>query len=81
MRGGGTSLKSEFVNVQHLPPEIEVFELGARRLYAKTTGRAFAIFEDELTPEELMAIAHDISARKAELDHAGAAESVGAQSC
>ena len=52
--------------VQHLLPEIEVFELGARRLYAKTRGGTFAIFEDELTPEELMAIARDIKARKAE---------------
>jgi len=68
------------VNVQHLPPEIEVFELGARRLYAKTTGGAFAIFEDELTPEELMAIARDISARQADLGHPAAAESVGADS-
>lgn len=50
-----------------MPPEIEVFELGARRLYAKTSGGTFAMFEDDLTPEELIAIARDISARKAEL--------------
>ena len=42
---------------QKLPQEIEVYEVGARRLYAKTIGRSFALFEDELTPEELMAIA------------------------
>ena len=66
MQWSGTGLKSDFVNVQHLSPEIEVFELGARRLYAKTTGGTFAIFEDELTPEELIAIARDIKARKAE---------------
>ena len=59
-------LKGELVTAQHLSPEIEVFELGARRLYAKTTGGTFAIFEDELTPEELIAIAGDIRARKAE---------------
>jgi hypothetical protein len=27
-------------------------------------GRAFALFEDELTPEELVAIAQDIAARR-----------------
>jgi hypothetical protein len=59
------------VIVQHLSPEIEVFELGARRLYAKTTGGTFAIFEDELTPEELIAIARDIKARKAEQGEPG----------
>ena len=57
--------------VQHLLPEIEVFELGARRLYAKTRGGMFAIFEDELTPEELIAIARDITARKAEQGQPG----------
>jgi hypothetical protein len=67
------------VNVQHLSPEIEVFELGARRLYAKTTGGTFAIFEDELTPDELMAIARDITARKAEHGEPVAVESAGAQ--
>jgi hypothetical protein len=60
------------VIVQHLLPEIEVFELGARRLYAKTRGGTFAIFEDELTPEELIAIARDIKARKAEHGQPGA---------
>lgn len=49
---------------QKLPQAIEVYEVGARRLYAKTSGRSFAIFEDELTPEELMAIARDIKARR-----------------
>lgn len=53
--------------MENMPPEIEVFELGARRLYAKTSGGTFAMFEDDLTPEELIAIARDISARKAEL--------------
>ena len=49
---------------QKLPSEIEVYQLGSRRLYAKTNGGAFAIFEDELTPEELMAIARDILSRR-----------------
>jgi hypothetical protein len=49
---------------QSLPNEIEVYEIGARRLYAKTRGGNFAIFEDELTPEELVAIARDIAARR-----------------
>jgi hypothetical protein len=49
---------------QNLPREIEVYQVGARRLYAKTRGGNFAIFEDELTPEELMAIAKDIAARR-----------------
>jgi hypothetical protein len=49
---------------QNLPQAIEIYEVGARRLYAKTSGRGFAIFEDELTPEELVAIARDIEARK-----------------
>lgn len=49
---------------QSLPREIEVYQVGARRLYAKTSGGTFALFEDELTPEELMAIARDIAARR-----------------
>jgi len=49
---------------QSLPQDIEVYELGKRRLYAKTSGGNFAIFEDELTPEELVAIARDIAARR-----------------
>ena len=51
---------------ENLPHEIEVYEVGKRRLYAKTTGGNFAIFEDELTPEELIAIANDIAARRSE---------------
>lgn len=49
---------------QKLPQDIEVYEIGARRLYAKTIGRSFALFEDELTPDELMAIARDIIHRQ-----------------
>jgi len=49
---------------QKLPQAIEVYEVGARRLYAKTCGRSFALFEDDLTPEELIAIARDIIARQ-----------------
>lgn len=49
---------------QNLPQAIEVYEVGQRRLYAKTRGGSFAIFEDELTPEELIAIAKDIAARR-----------------
>jgi hypothetical protein len=48
----------------NLPHEIEVYEVGQRRLYAKTRGGNFALFEDELTPEELIAIAKDIAARR-----------------
>jgi hypothetical protein len=51
---------------QNLPQEIEVYEVGSRRLYAKTRGGTFALFEDELTPEELVAIAQDIAARRPE---------------
>ena len=47
-----------------LPKAIEVYEVGPRRLYAKTSDRIFAIFEDDLSPEELMAIASDIAARR-----------------
>jgi hypothetical protein len=54
------------MTVKILPHEIEVYEVGARRLYAKTRGGNFAIFEDELTPEELVAIAKDIAARRPE---------------
>jgi len=49
---------------QSLPRGIEVYQVGSRRLYAKTLGGAFAIFEDELTPEELVAIAQDIATRR-----------------
>ena len=49
---------------QSLSGEIEVYEVGQRRLYAKTNGGSFAIFEDELTPEELVAIAKDIASRR-----------------
>ena len=49
---------------QKLPQAIEVYEVGSRRLYAKTRGRSFALFEDELTPEELIAIANDITIRR-----------------
>lgn len=47
-----------------LPMGIEVYELANRRLYAKTSGGAFALFEDDLTPEELIAIAEDIAKRR-----------------
>lgn len=49
---------------KNLPPDIEIYEIGTRRLYVKTTRGAFAIFDDELTPEELVAIAQDIAARR-----------------
>ena len=51
---------------ENLPREIEVYEVGTRRLYSKTSGRNFALFEDELTPEELVAIARDIATRQPE---------------
>ena len=59
---------------QKLPQAIEVYEVGARRLYAKTSGRSFALFEDELTPEELIAIARDILARRETLKAEGCVE-------
>jgi len=49
---------------QNLTHAIQIYQVGARRLYAKTSGRGFVIFEDELTPEELIAIARDIEARR-----------------
>ena len=49
----------------NLPREIEVYEIGARRLYVKTGARNFAISEDDVTPEELLGIAGDIAARQA----------------
>ena len=54
------------MTIENLPQAIEVYEIGARRLYAKTRGGNFALFEDELTPEELVAIARDIAARRPE---------------
>ena len=50
---------------------IEVYDLANRRLYAKTDGRAFALFEDELSPEELIAIAWDIARRRAQKRNTG----------
>ncbi len=50
---------------QNLPGEIEVYEIGARRLYVKIGVRSIAISEDDLTPEELIGIASDIAARQA----------------
>jgi hypothetical protein len=52
---------------QDLPGEIEVYEIGSRRLYVKIGVRSIAISEDDLTPEELMSIARDIAARQARL--------------
>jgi hypothetical protein len=52
---------------QDLPPEIEVYDIGKRRLYVKTGARYFAISEDDLTPEELLGIARDIAMRQARL--------------
>ncbi len=48
-----------------LPREIEVYEIGARRLYVKNGVRTCAILEDDLTPDELIAIARDIARRQA----------------
>ena len=50
---------------QDLPREIEVYEIGARRLYVKTGARNFAISEDDVTPEELVGIAAHIAAQQA----------------
>ncbi len=49
---------------QDLPQDIEVYEIGARRLYVKSGSRNFAISEDDVTPEELISIAIDIAARQ-----------------
>ncbi len=51
---------------RNLVGAIEVYEVGSRVLYAKTGERSFAMFEDELTPEELLAIAGDIARRGTE---------------
>ena len=47
-----------------LPHDIEVYEIGGRRLYVKTGVRNYAIFEDEITQGELVAIARHIAARQ-----------------
>ncbi len=47
-----------------MPEHIEVYDLFGRRLYVKLDGAGFALFDDELTPEELTAIARDITLRK-----------------
>jgi hypothetical protein len=52
------------VNHSNLPPDIETYVVGSRRLYAKTSGGAFAMFDDDLTPEELVAIAQHIAAQR-----------------
>ncbi len=52
---------------QSLPREIQVYEIGARRLYVKTGVRNFAISEVDVTPEELIGIARDIASRQAKL--------------
>jgi len=67
LRGGGSTGYMKRMMRENLPQEIEVYEVGSRRLYAKTRGGTFALFEDELTPEELFAIAQDIAARRPEL--------------
>ncbi len=48
-----------------LPGDIEVYEIGLRRLYVKTGVRNFAISEGDVTPEELVGIARDIADRQA----------------
>jgi hypothetical protein len=50
---------------QDLPRGIEVYDIGARRLYVKTGVRNYAISEDDVTPEELVGIARDIATRQA----------------
>ncbi len=57
---------------------IDVYEIGSRVLYAKTGDRNFAMFEDELTPEELQAIAQDIARRGADAGASGAGRSLAA---
>ncbi len=57
---------------QSLPLEIEVYDFANRRLYAKTKDTSFALFEDELSPEELIAIAEDIARRRAQNGNATA---------
>jgi hypothetical protein len=55
---------SASMNQQDLPGEIEVYQIGGRRLYVKNGVRNFAISEGDVTPEELIGIARDIAARK-----------------
>jgi|KBSSwiStaDraftv2_1062776.scaffolds.fasta_scaffold331094_3 hypothetical protein len=50
---------------QDLPRGIEVYDIGARRLYVKTGVRNYAISEEDVTPEELVGIARDIATRQA----------------
>ncbi len=49
-----------------LPCGIEVYDIGARRLYVKTGVRSIAISESDLTPQELAGIAGDIATRLAQ---------------
>ncbi len=56
---------------QSLPLDIEVYDFANRRLYAKTKDTPFALFEDELSPEELIAIAGDIARRRATTRNSG----------
>jgi hypothetical protein len=63
---------------QNLSCGIEIYKVGARRLYAKTSDGTFAIFEDELTPEELRAIANDIADRRKEIAEKDETEAVSA---
>jgi hypothetical protein len=67
--------------LHHLPRAIEVYDIGTRRIYVKQGVRTFAICDDDLTPEELLGIAADISARQrnpaeAEIGMVSAAECV-----
>jgi len=59
---------------QHLTGEIEVYEIGGRRLYVKAGARTFAISEDDVTPEELVAIAGHLASKPLEtpIEAAGA---------
>ncbi len=62
----GSQAEVEHMTHRHLPRHIEVYEIQGLRLYVKTTGlRDFAIWEDELTPRELVGIARDIRKRRA----------------
>lgn len=50
------------MSAKRIPSDIEVHELGGRRLYVKASV-AFVLGHDDLTPEDLRAIATDIAAR------------------
>lgn len=48
------------MSAKRIPNQIEIHELGRRRLYVKSS-TGFVLHNDDFTPEELLAIAQDIA--------------------